>query len=229
MKILYTFKLKKPSNGEEIELAIRKPTRSETDEADMLVSVFQSECIRRGVLTKEMMLKAYKNFGGAMSETEAKKYRKLSDNYAEVVFKMQKTQNKKELAKLQKQYDIIWAALSEINNEHEHLFNRTADVIARNKVILHLVLLLGLQKKDDQWVSVFQGVDFEDRYESFAAYEEIEPDDAEAILGKISSFVTFWYYGDKSLTENDFKECERLIYGEEEQPIPVETESNPEG
>jgi hypothetical protein len=215
MKLLHSFKLKKPSDNKEIELAIRKPTRSECDEADMMYSAFQSDCIRRGILTKEMTLKAYKNFGGAMSDTESKEYQKLTSNFYAISKKLETAKNEKQKQAFQKEYDMIWLALSQINNEHERLFDRTADVIARNKTILYLVLLLTIEKENGGWKNVFVGTDHSEREESFALLEEENFDDAEAILRKASTFVTFWYYGDRDIKEEDFKEYERVMYPEE--------------
>jgi hypothetical protein len=216
MKLLHSFKLKKPSDNTEIQLAIRKPTRSECDEADMMYSAFQSDCIRRGILTKEMALRAYKNFGGAMSDSENKEYQKLTSNFYAVSKKLENAKNKKEKESLQKEYDMIWLALSQINNEHERLFDRTADVIARNKTILYLVLLLTIEKSDGAWKNVFVGADHNEREESFALLEEENYDDAEALLRKASTFVTFWYYGDRDIKEEDFQEYERVMYPSEE-------------
>ena len=71
MRTLYKF-THLTKDGKMLKLAIRKPTRLELDDADMMFSRFQSECIQKGILTKEMLLKSYKNFGGTLSNQEEK-------------------------------------------------------------------------------------------------------------------------------------------------------------
>lgn len=213
MKILYKFAYK--GKEKEYKLAIRKPTRLEIDDADMMFSRFQSECISKGILTKEMLLKKYKNFGGTLSNDEEKEYSKIFGDFIEAKKKFDKTKNKKERETLQKEIDIYYTSLRDIEMEHEHLFDRTADVIARNRTIMHLSLLLGLidetteEAADAEWENLYKGDEFEDRYLDFCQKEE-EDDDAAGMLQRISLFVTFWYYGNKNITEEDFKEYDQL-------------------
>lgn len=214
MKLLYTFKHKAP-DGKEISLAIRKPTRLELDDADMMFSRFQSECISKGILTKEMLIKSYKNFGGALSNQEEKEYSKIFSTFVESKKKFDKAKTKKEREALQKEIDLYYSSLRDIEMEHEHLFDRTADVIARNKTILHLALLMGMINKQVEgetpvWEQAYSGDEFEDRYNSFCEKEEEDSDLSNGVLSRISLFVTFWYYGDKNIKEEDFKKYDEL-------------------
>lgn len=215
MKVLYKFEYKN-ATGDVVKLAIRKPTRLELDDADMMFSKFQSECISKGILTKEMLIKAYKNFGGTLSNQEEKEYSKVFESFVEARKKIDKAKTKKEKDLLQKEVDLYYSSLRDIEMEHEHLFDRTADVIARNKTILHLALLMGLKDTNEEkdadpvFESVYKGEEFEDRYNNFAEKEESDSDIANAVLSRISLFVTFWYYGDKTLTEEDFKKYDEL-------------------
>ena len=215
MRLLYKFE-HKDAAGKITKLAIRKPTRLELDDADMMFSKFQSECIGKGILTKEMLIKAYKNFGGTLSNQEEKEYSKVFESFVEARKKIDKAKTKKEKDLLQKEVDLYYSSLRDIEMEHEHLFDRTADVIARNKTILHLALLMGLKDTSEEkdadpvFESVYSGEEFEDRYNDFAEKEEADSDIANAVLSRISLFVTFWYYGDKTLTEEDFKKYDEL-------------------
>lgn len=215
MKTLYTFKVKKPSSGEEIELAIRRPTRMEADEADMFYSSAFSDCVSRGIMPKEVMLKHYKNYGGAMSKEEAKKYDKLNHSYYDVIGKLQGEKNQKKRENLEKERDIIWIALSEINSAHERLFSRSADAIAQNKTLLHLTLLLTQEKEGEFFKQLYEGSDFEDRYEFYSEQDEINHEDADTVFNKAFTFVLFWYYSDKKITEKDFQDYERVVFPEE--------------
>lgn len=243
MKIIYAFE-HKLKDGKEIKLAIRRPTRFELDDADMMFSKFQSECIQKGILTKEMLIKSYKNFGGTLSNKEEKEYTQIFASFVESKKKFEKAKTRKERDAIQKEIDIYFSSLRDIESEHEQLFDRTADVIARNKTILHLSLLMGVQNvsEDEEsgpvWNPVYSGEEFEDRYIDFCKKEEEEPDDSNSILSRISLFVTFWYYGNKNIKEEDFKKYDELTKVEfdeltkSDEPLEFDAEesdeSNPE-
>lgn len=215
MKIIYAF-THKLKDGKEIKLAIRRPTRFELDDADMYFSKFQSECIQKGILTKEMLIKSYKNFGGTLSNKEEKEYTQIFSSFVESKKKFEKAKTRKERDAIQKEIDIYFSSLRDIESEHEQLFDRTADVIARNKTILHLSLLMGVQNVQEDgdsepiWDQVYSGSEFEDRYIDFCKKEEEDMDDSNSILSRISLFVTFWYYGNKNIKEEDFKKYDDL-------------------
>jgi len=217
MKVLYAF-THKLDDGKEVKLAIRRPTRFELDDADMLFSRFQSECIQKGILTKEMLIKSYKNFGGSLSNKEEKEYSKIFASYVESRKKFDKAKTKKERDLYQKEIDVYYTSLRDIEMDHEHLFDRTADVIARNKTILHLSLLMAMKDVQEDvdagaepiWEPLYSGEEFEDRYNAFCALEETDPDASNSTLSRVSLFVTFWYYGDKTLKEEDFKKYDEL-------------------
>ena len=209
MKTLYSFKHKIPSSGEIINLAIKKPTRLELDETDMFYSQIISECVSRGILTKEMMLKKYVDFGGVMSKKESKEYNNSYQKFLILSQEIEQCKNEKKRAKLEENRLEHYLVLQDVESEQEKLFDRTADVIARNKVMLYLVFLLAqTDKDDDSFEPVFGGESHEDRYESFAEKEEKDPDDAHAMLAHFSYLIYFWYYGDKDISENDFKAYE---------------------
>jgi len=77
-----------------------------------------------------------------------------------------------------------------------------------------------------------------DRYIDFCKKEEEEPDDSNSILSRISLFVTFWYYGNKNIKEEDFKKYDELTKVEfdeltkSDEPLEFDAEesdeSNPE-
>lgn len=209
MKTLYSFKHKVPSSGEVINLCIKKPTRLELDETDMFYSQIISECVSRGILTKEMMLKKYLDFGGVMSKKESKEY---NDSYQEFLVLSQKIEdckNKKTKVKLEEERLEHYSILQDVENDQEKLFDRTADIIARNKVMLYLVFSLAYTDKEDELQEQFySGESHEERYDSFAEFEEKDSDDAHALLAHLSYLVYFWYYGDKNVDKKDFEAYE---------------------
>lgn len=211
MKLIYSFSHKLPVSGEVVELAIRKPTRAEIDETDMVYSQFVSECVQRGILTRDMMAKVVKNFGGTMSESETKEYYRLVENFLEVSKKLEKTKNKKEIEALEKERLIFFTAIKDIEDSQEQaIFSKTADVIARNKTIVFLAITLAVKKTKEGYESLYIGRDFEEKYEHFSELEDADWDDAHSILNHLSSLVAFWYFGDRGLTEDDIRAYDAL-------------------
>lgn len=215
MRLLFKFDYK-DKEGKVTNLAIKKPTRLELDEADLMFSQFQSECVKRGILTKEMMIRELKNFGGTLSDQEEKEYSKIFSSFIAAKKKFEKAKTKKEREILQKEIEVYYSSLRDIEMEHEHLFDRTADVIARNKTILHLSLLMACmdinedEDSDADWQPVYTGSEFEERYSDFSDKEDVDAENANNMLSRVSLFVTFWYYGDKGITEEDFKKYDEL-------------------
>lgn len=211
MKLIYSFSHKTPSTGEVVELALRKPTRMELDEADLVYSQFISDCVQRGILTRDMMAKVMKNFGGTMSEDETKEYFKLVESFLEVTQKLERAKGKKEKESLEQERLIYFTAIKDIEDVQEQaVYSRTADVIARNKIVVYLAILLGMKKTKDGWESIYSGRDFEEKYQDFSELEDRDWDDAHSILNHMSALVSYWYYGDRSLTEEDMRAYDAL-------------------
>lgn len=195
-------------NGKDKEVGLRKPTRREIDEADMEYSAYMSDCITRGILTKEMLLKRYKDFGGSLSEDELKGYRMLLKRMMEINRQIQTTKAKKKREALEKELDDVFAAVQEVEQDQAELFGRTAEVIARNKTILWLALLLSYDVKDE--TPLFDGMDHDERYDSYAEIEERDLDFAQRLIEKICVYVSFWY-SNKNVKPEDFEALEKFL------------------
>ena len=63
---------KKVTEDSPIKVILRKPSRRQIEEAELEYSVEMSRCVKKGILTKAMLVKKYSDSGGLMSETEAK-------------------------------------------------------------------------------------------------------------------------------------------------------------
>jgi len=209
MKTLYSFKHKIPSSEAVLNLVIKKPTRLELDETDMFYSQIISECVSRGILTKEMMLKKYLDFGGVMTKKESKEYNDSYQQFLVLSQQIEDCKNAKKKVKLEEQRLEHYSILQDVENEQEKLFDRTADIIARNKIMLYLVFNLSYADDGDgNYSPVFPGESHEERYESFSEDEEGNSDDSHALLAHLSYLIYFWYYGDKNVDEKDFEAYE---------------------
>ena len=84
-----------------VEIQIRKPTRKQMQEAEMVFSIEMSRCIKAGILTKAMLMNKYSDTGGLLSESDAKELSKmygklgaLQTEFTQLNMKSNSTQNR---------------------------------------------------------------------------------------------------------------------------------------
>jgi len=211
MRILYSFKHRDLEENIE-KYAIRRPTRLELDDVDMARSRFFSECVNNGILTKEMLQKTYKEFGGPLSKEEEEEYNRVLDNFMSSGVKIEKAKSKKTKEKYLKIRQDSFVALQEIEQKHEELYSRTADFIAQNKTLMFLFLLLAMKENEDGGFSpMFEDSDPTERFKIFCQFEEDTPEAAQAILEHFTFLISFWYYsGVTDISEEEFSQYEML-------------------
>ena len=209
-------------------LSFKKPTRMDIQEVDMVYSSFLSECIKRGIVTKDMLIKSYGDFGGYLSKDEVKDY---SDTYDKFLNKQKELQSIDEgsddAQKVVKEIVRLHNKIQEFEMREQDLFSKTAEVIARNKTILWLVFNFIYQKDGDTLVPVFAGSTDEEKYEAYEALEEEDPKRLEEIVARASLYVSFWFTGRASSTE-EFKELDTLLNDNGKDPESTDEDSGGE-
>ena len=111
MKELYSFKLNKPEEMEEVEIIkndqgqeikqikkitkevpkeffIKKPNRFLFDEAEMFYAIKMSESIKAGMLTRTLMLKKYDDDGGIFTKEEEERIKSIITRLADTQKKL---------------------------------------------------------------------------------------------------------------------------------------------
>lgn len=227
MNLLHKFKIELPS-GKKMEVGLRKPTRREIDEADMTYSAYVSECISRGILTREMLLKKYKDFGGALSDDEVKEYRHLLKQIVSKNQQLLKTKAKKKKEELEAEIEEIFNQLQEIEQQQEELFGRTAEVIARNQTILWLAFLLSHDVSKTEEPPIFEGLDHDERYDAYSEFEENSLEDAQLLLEKICLYIAFWY-SNRGVGPEEFKALDTYLSSNDEEIEDGEDAENIDG
>lgn len=198
---------KKVTEDSPIKVILRKPSRRQIEEAELEYSVEMSRCVKKGILTKAMLVKKYSDSGGLMSETEAKNlytlYQELFDaqkEYTEAQALDQESEKAKEAsAKIVRLRDQI----VKIEMAYQSLFDHTADMKAQNRLLLWYILnLTMIQKEGDAKPQYyFSGEDFEERLEDYYEKEESENVQYFEIVRKISSVAAYWFYNQASSRE----------------------------
>lgn len=230
---------KKEKQKVPIKVILKKPSRRQIEEADLEYSVEMSRCVKKGILTKAMLVKKYSDTGGLMSETEAKNlyqlYQKLMELQRE--FTENETVNKGESNRKKKSEELtlemakVRDGIIKTEMAYQSLFDHTADMKAQNKLLLwYIINLTFIQKEgEDKPSPYFKGEDFEEKLEDYYAKEESEDLQYFEIARKISNIAAFWFYNqaaskedyDGLLTDSTEEETP------EEAPVEVKEESTP--
>lgn len=189
-------------------ITIKKPNRSELEDGDMFYSIELNKLIKKGLMTKAMLAKQYGSNGGLWSEKEQKIYADLLYKYHQKQLDVQqfsilgdkgklsgRQQEKLEIS--MKEMARIKKDLTEYEMMQNSLFDHTADNKARNRCImwyiLHLTYFQEGEDKDSPHEIMFEGDDFESKYESYEDKEENLDPLYSAIIDKVSSIITIWY------------------------------------
>jgi hypothetical protein len=203
---------KKATEKTPVKIILKKPSRRQIEEADLEYSVEMSRCVKKGILTKAMLVKKYSDTGGLMSETEAKTlyqlYQKLMELQRE--YTENETVNKGETNR-QKKTEEITLEMAKVRDQivktemaYQSLFDHTADMKAQNRLLLwYIINLTYIQREgDSKPVPYFKGEDFEDKLEDYYQKEESEDLQYFEIARKVSNIAAFWFYNQTAVKED---------------------------
>jgi hypothetical protein len=203
---------KKATEKTPVKIILKKPSRRQIEEADLEYSVEMSRCVKKGILTKAMLVKKYSDTGGLMSETEAKTlyqlYQKLMELQRE--YTENETVNKGETNR-QKKTEELTFEMAKVRDQivktemaYQSLFDHTADMKAQNRLLLwYIINLTYIQREgDSKPVAYFKGEDFEDKLEDYYQKEESEDLQYFEIARKVSNIAAFWFYNQTAVKED---------------------------
>jgi len=191
---------------------IKKPVRSEYEEAELFHDIKFGNDVRSGVLTKSEIIKRFAN--------EDVEIKKTYENYGAKENELQRLllldRSDENIIRRKKIEDELLLILIDIQNfelTKSSAFSHTAENRARNKTIVWWILNLAYKIEEDKELPIFEGEDFEAKQES---YDKIITEENEHIRDVIQRFfylVPAWYTGDLN-TEKDFKKAEDLLKAE---------------
>lgn len=199
-----------------VRIIFKQPSRRDIEDADLQFSVEMSNCVKKGILTKGMLVKKYSDTGGMFSDGDN---RRLTDLYVEI-------------AKLQKEYTSLSLKTNrsaeeentilekiaqarkeavQIETEYLNLFNHTADVIAQNNIIRWFCLNMTYKQESGGTVApFFIGSNIQEKLDFMNKLDEEGDELYEKAYKKLATFVTFWYYS-KNANKDDFRQLEKDI------------------
>lgn len=204
---------------------IAKPTRRQTEEAELEYSIEISNCLKKGVLTKAMLLKKYDELTGGDQhrlKRDLKYLNEISTDYGIKFQKLQEMKRGKSTKQLEKNKEFqkdteelieLRKEIVRVETEYSSLFDFTADNKASNRQILWYLSNLTYFSKDgeEEWHPLVPGDSWE-KQRDYLYDEEEEPKDKvlEAAFPKALTFVSLWYHSIAPTTE-DFEELNEEI------------------
>jgi len=203
-----------------VKLAIKKPTRSLFDEAELFYGVRLSEGIKAGLLTRALLAKRFNNDGGVLSDEEQKEYNDLYLEFFNLQTEFQRLSIKEEALRTDEEKKQIQNVIEKMNLARErlqryemaqaNLFEQTAENRARNKTIMWWVLQLSLIQGDDKkFKELFQDGSYEDKLKRYDEIEESESGIEKIAIQKLLYLISFWYIG-RAASQEEF---EKLLDG----------------
>jgi hypothetical protein len=198
-----------------VKLAIKKPTRSLFDEAELFYGVRLSEGIKAGLLTRALLAKRFNNDGGVLSDEEQKEYNDLYLEFFNLQTEFQRLSIKEEAIRTEEEKKQIQNVIEKMNLSRErlqryemaqaNLFEQTAENRARNKTIMWWVLQLSLIQGDDKkFKELFQDGTYEDKLKRYDEIEESESGVEKIAIQKLLYLISFWYIG-RAASQEEFE------------------------
>lgn len=232
--------------------AIKKPTRSLREEAELYYGAKVSEGVKANLLTHQMINKRYLNDGGSQSEPEQEYERFLytellekQTDFQRLSINKEKTEEEeKEFAQLKKDLSFIQVQIQRYEMSRSALYNNTAEQRAYEKTIVWWALQIAYKKelvkdaedekdKEYRYVPLFGDGSENQKLDRFDLIEEGDQNLVEAkALKRFLYLIGVWYNNRISKSE-DFKTLEKNLLSqakdnEEIRGFTVEIGMNPE-
>jgi hypothetical protein len=208
-----------------VKLAIKKPTRSLFDEAELFYGVKLSEGIKAGLLTRALLAKRFNNDGGVLSDEEQKEYNELYLEFFNLQSEFQKLSIKEESIRTEEEKANLKNIIEKMNDARDrlqkyemaqaNLFDQTAENRARNKTIMWWVLQLSLIQGDDKkFKELFNEGSYEEKLKKYDEIEESDSNLEKIALQKLLYLISFWYIG-RAASQDEFEKLLGMIQKEE--------------
>lgn len=194
-----------------VKYVIKKPTRRVIDEAEAQYAVEMSKNIKRGIVTKAMLVKKYADTGGTLTEEETKDMvRKLQksneiSNRIQLLTATNKKESKKEIEGLTSELLILRQELADIELSMQGVYDHTADARSERSMLLWYTIQLARKIEEEKEVLFFDGLLYEDQLESLYEKDENGSNIEKEALNKFMSAISLWFYNN-SVTQEQIDE-----------------------
>lgn len=202
-----------------VSFALKRPNRRMYENADLFYGVKLSEGIRAGLLTKALLLKRYRNDGGALSDADTQyflelsaKLNQLESDHQRLLINVDKTseeERSKKLEEVVKQKMGVLQALQSLETVNQAIFAHTAE----SKAQIHLnnwwmvFLAYWDEKNTGEFVEFFPGDAYETKMERWDVLDEEREQYVVEALARLSLAIGLWNAG--AQTKEEFEQGER--------------------
>ena len=205
-----------------VKIHIKKPTRQEREEADLMQSKYFFHLCDSGLYTKQEMAKKYNDKGGDLSKPEIDLYIELQSKLAILVNEYQRfiitekglgleDYNKKESEFLAK-INTIKRELIDFESQRSAIFDHTADNKAFYKLLNWFTVFLSFKEVDGKYEPLFGGKTFEEKLENYDNLIEEGDELVLSIKDKLAAYIAYWWTSGAK-TKEDFKPIEDELEG----------------
>jgi hypothetical protein len=209
IEIVRTVKKAKP-----IKIAILHPRRKLYEGADIFYAKQIADYIKAGLLPYSLVAKRYANDGGALSEPEKEKLKKLKEEVAELeieFFALGSDADTKVRNTLLSKINDINGEIVKIQNAYADIFDNTAEVKARNKTIEWWALHLCYIDEDDTgYKPIFGDGTYDERLEQYDEVTDRQQPHIDEAIRKLSYLISFWFAAKAVLSKIDFETMDKL-------------------
>jgi|TARA_R110001632_G_scaffold35298_3_gene89144 hypothetical protein len=191
-----------------VEFVIKKPGRRLVNEAEAQYAIELSKNIKKGIVTKSMMVKKYADAGGALTEDETKgmvrKLQKSNEigNKIQMLTSVDKKQNRKEILELESELLQLRKDLVDIEMSLQGVYEHTADARAERSMLLWYVVQLSKKIENGEEKDFFKGLLFEDQLDDLYEKDENGNENEQKALGKFMAAASYWFYNSDATQED---------------------------
>ena len=191
---------------------IKRPSRSEYEEAELFHDIRFGHDVRSGVLTKSEIIKRFSN-----ENVEIKRAYEAytsKENELQRLLLLEKTDAN--IARKEAIQQELLNLLIEIQNfelTKSSVFEHTAENRARNKTIFWWILNLAYKLDEDKELALFEGETFDAKASYYDKLLETGTDYVKEVIQRFFYLIPAWYTGDLNKPE-DFKKAEDILKSE---------------
>jgi len=191
-----------------IEFVIKKPTRRIIDEGEAQYAIELSKNVKRGIVTKSMMIKKYADTGGTLTEDEMKdmvrKLQKSNELSNEIQLLTAKKGQEEKVEELETELMSLRRELAELEVAMQGVYEHTADARAERSMLLWYTIQLAKKLEDKEEKNFFDGIIYEDQLEDLYKKDEEGDEIEKEALKTFLTAVSYWFYNNK-VSEKDIK------------------------
>ena len=146
-----------------VEFVVKQPTRRIMDEGEAQYAIEMSKNIKKGIVTKAMLIKKYADTGGTLTEAETKdmvrKIQKSNEigNKIQMLVAVDKKKHEKEIEELNSELLILRKELTDLEMSMQGVYYHTADARSERAMLLWYAIQLAREIKDGEETLFFNG------------------------------------------------------------------------